>query len=84
MWPGKFAGYKTTLELDGRHVTVTTASANAPRLLLVENFLSDEECDHMIEHVKKMNMEISKIGETAAVSVYDDVIRTSTNTWYER
>lgn len=81
MWPGKFVGYKTNIELDGRQITVTTASANTPRLLLVDNFLSDEECDHMVEVVKKMNMEQSKIGETADVSVYDNVIRTSTNTW---
>jgi hypothetical protein len=80
MWPLMHVGYRTTMELDGQQISITTLS-EAPRVFLMENFLSEAECDYMVEHVKQKEMEQSKIGETAEASVYDNIIRTSTNTW---
>jgi len=79
-WPLKWVGYTTTVEMDGRSIGIRTRSLK-PRVFELINLVSPDECDSMVEHAKKLSLKKSTIGETAELGVYDNVIRTSTNTW---
>jgi len=63
-----------------RQLFVKTLSVR-PRVFEVPNFLTDEECDHLVDIAKKSNLEKSKVGgDTGDKGEYRDV-RTSSQTW---
>jgi len=60
MWPALEVGDETKLTLEGRDVTLRVLSV-VPRLFELDNFLSDEECDHLIDASLKNGLQRAKI-----------------------
>lgn len=63
------------------NLTLKAASC-APRAFEIQNFLSDVEVEHILNHVKSLNMARSQTGEAGLGHVHST--RTSSNTWVPR
>eukprot|EP01101_Sappina_pedata_P007606 TRINITY_DN4058_c0_g1_i1.p1 TRINITY_DN4058_c0_g1~~TRINITY_DN4058_c0_g1_i1.p1 ORF type:complete len:373 (+),score=139.82 TRINITY_DN4058_c0_g1_i1:414-1532(+) len=83
MWNPKYIEDSFQVEVgdNGEQVVIKTLS-EAPRIFLIEDFLTSEECDEIVR-LAKDNMEISMVGHTHTDAVIDKSARTSTQTWLE-
>ena len=68
MWSGLEIGEETKLLLGDRQVTIKTVST-IPRLFEIDNFLSDEECDHLVEMAKMQGLQRAKIVSEGTLTV---------------
>lgn len=64
------------------NITLTVVSV-APRILQIDNFLSDVEVDHILDLASKRNLQRSTTGSGASDSAVSDT-RTSRTTWLPR
>nr|2JIJ_A Chain A, PROLYL-4 HYDROXYLASE [Chlamydomonas reinhardtii]2JIJ_B Chain B, PROLYL-4 HYDROXYLASE [Chlamydomonas reinhardtii]2JIJ_C Chain C, PROLYL-4 HYDROXYLASE [Chlamydomonas reinhardtii] len=55
----------------------------SPRAFLLKNFLSDEECDYIVEKARPKMVKSSVVDNESGKSV-DSEIRTSTGTWFAK
>jgi prolyl 4-hydroxylase len=66
---------------DGSRIVHIRTVSTRPRVFEIPNFLSYDECDHLVQIARVANLEKSKVGgDTAAKGEYRDV-RTSSQIW---
>jgi hypothetical protein len=81
MWPDYDVGSKIRIQhpespIPGKQIELTTLS-HSPRLILIDNFLSDEEVDHLVDRARS-RLEQSVTGANADGT---HAHRTSKNAW---
>lgn len=81
VWPAETLWEPFTFHILDREVTVTPVS-KSPRILYVDNLLTDEEQDHLLKVAlvqREKTMERSTVGQDVGKKVLDT--RTSSHTW---
>ena len=93
MWPTDFIGQVHGISSQARHYTTETTQASqelhlkltvssvAPRVLEIDNFLSDYECRHLIQMAKQKGLYPSTVMGSSSV---DKKTRSSETTWLSR
>lgn len=78
MWPALNVGRQVEAKLKGRRVGIKTLSLS-PKVFYLSNFISDDECDHIMNNAKYKMTRSTIAGQGGTNDVSD--VRTSSYAW---
>jgi prolyl 4-hydroxylase len=83
MWPAEHVGQERGVVHDEREMRVRVASVT-PRIMTIDNFLSADECAHLIHQAQEHGLEASTVVSGSSANLRHAATRSSFNAWIPR